>query len=123
MQGCCYNIYIKTMCTDTVKVLFIETLNPELKPQPWTDIATKKYKHVGGLWLSLGRIQYVEWQTALYYVELCLEGTLPLVNCMKILWLVIEYNYPVICLILWLANKHDFAFIWPNHTFVHTEPK
>lgn len=48
MQCGCYNICIMTMHTDSAKALFIETLNPELKPQPCTTTASEKYKHVRG---------------------------------------------------------------------------
>lgn len=51
-----FNICVMTMHTDCVQVLFIETLNPELKPPTHTSNASKKYKLVRGLWLFLGRI-------------------------------------------------------------------
>lgn len=106
MRGCCYNICIMTMHTDSAKVLFIETLNPELKPQPCTPIASEKYKHVGGLWLFLGRICGMTNSSLLWSTETPRSSPPCGLHLL---------NYPVLSLISWLDNIHNKTLVCPHH--------
>lgn len=84
-----------TMQTSCVKVLFIKTLNPELKPPPCTAHRLTEIQACRGLWLFLGRICGMINSSLLWRTEP------PRSSPTRGLHLL---NYPVFSLILWLTN-------------------